>query len=355
MSASQQCCPHLDPILQSRPIISNILFNLAIPDCASVSSVQAAVRCAKAASCPAGADALTGPGVTWEAPERGGSRMSVVLPGGPEPDQLPAGESPLTSEAESAPAQRTSFSISLDINTNIVSIQGSVISPNQTGRTARSASVLSINQESANCHATQATITEQESDVEKNGTMEGKDAAPEQSAYIGEPLVEDICSPEEETEAGEEADIAELPEEVPNTKQDHVLNKALAPPLDNQEPATGIVAQNKMDGADTAQPADTPASDVDDDGDDFGERGAMDSKEAPGNKEIGAAEGTLTISTTDEHMATTSYAQVEENATKGAQALVEGHAQKHESNDALDKAIEDAIADVQQAVAEHES
>ena len=78
---------------------------------------------------------LNGPVVTWEGPERGGSRVSVVVPGGPAPDQTPAGGDQICA-AESAPVQRTSFSISLDINTNIVSIQGSMTSPNLADRSA---------------------------------------------------------------------------------------------------------------------------------------------------------------------------------------------------------------------------
>jgi hypothetical protein len=87
--------------------------------------------------CPSGAasGALTGPVVTWEGPERGGSRVSVVVPGVPVPDQAPTGGGQ-SGAAESAPVQRTSFSISLDINTNIVSIQGSVTSPNLADRSA---------------------------------------------------------------------------------------------------------------------------------------------------------------------------------------------------------------------------
>lgn len=61
--------------------------------------------------------------------------MSVVVPGGPAPDQTPA-EGDHFCAAESAAVQRTSFSISLDINTNVVSIQESVTSPNLADRSA---------------------------------------------------------------------------------------------------------------------------------------------------------------------------------------------------------------------------
>ncbi len=85
------------------------------------------------AAFPAAGGALTGPVVTWEGPERGVPRVSVVVPGGPAPDQA-ADRGDQLAAAESASAQRTSFSISLDINTNVVSIQGSVTSPNLADR-----------------------------------------------------------------------------------------------------------------------------------------------------------------------------------------------------------------------------
>ncbi|BDA42188.1 probable coiled-coil domain-containing protein 13 at N-terminal half [Coccomyxa sp. Obi] len=301
----------------------------------------------------ADAGALTGPAVTWEAPERGGSRVSVVVPGGPVPEQAPAGEHLPTSAAESAPVQRTSFSISLDINTNTVSIQGSVTSPNQADRTAKCATTaLSMKPDSVLGSPAQPIIAEQEGALGDGDTQEGEDVGPEQSADIEEGwenLAEEDQCPEEVVESWEEADTAEAAAEYEDPKQYEVSGEATAP-LEDEEPATECVAENKMDSANTAQPADQPAPDSDTD---FEERDAEHSTQVSVIKSSRPAEGNFTISASGKRIAARSNAlDVVGTASEGAEALVEGHEKRRKGIDAVHKAVEDALAEAQHAVTE---
>ncbi|CAL8468121.1 g7660 [Coccomyxa elongata] len=120
--------------------------------------------------------------------------------------------------------------------------------------------------------------------------------------------------------------------------------------LGDQEPAIGCVAENKMDSTDTAQPADMAAPDVENH---FEDKHALHSTQAGGNKSSSAGEGILTISANGMHMvARSNELDYVGTASQGAEALVQGHGQEREGTDAIDKAVEDAIAQVQQAVAE---
>ena len=273
--------------------------------------------------------------------------MSVVVPGGPVPEQAPAGEPLLTSAAESAPVQQTSFSISLDINTNTVSIQGSVTSPNQADRTAKCATALSLNPDCAASSATQPTIVEQQDALEEGDTQEEdppEDCGPNQIANIEEgwePQVEE--DPEEVVESGEEAHTAE------ESKQKCVSDEAFESLGENQGTATDCVAKNAMKTAHTIQPApDLETS--------FEEKDAAHTTQAAWSKSTDITEGSFTMSASDKQLAIRSNAlDSVQTASEGADALKEGRGQDCEGNDAIYKAICDAIAEMQEAVAEHDS
>lgn len=269
----------------------------------------------------------------------------MVVPVGPAPEQASSGEPPPTSAAESAPVQRTSFSISLDINTNIVNIQGLVTSPH---RTAKPATVPGINPDSVSCSPTELAIAGQESAWGDGDTLKGAFMGPEQTADTeggSEPLAEVECGPEEVFVSGEEADTAQTAEEYEDSKQCYVFDETMTP-LGDQEPAT----ETKMDSTKTAQPADMAAPYNENH---FEDKHALHATQAGGNKSRSADEGIFGISASGKNMVAGSSAlEYVGTASEGAEAVVQGHGQECEGNDAIDKAIEDAIAEVQQAVAE---
>lgn len=274
--------------------------------------------------------------------------MSVVMPGGPVSEQAPDGGRLPTSAAASAPVQRTSFSISLDINTSTVSIQGSVTSPNQADRTTKCTPASSISPESAACSPPQLMTAEQQGALEEGDTHDGEDMGPMRTADLEEgwePLVEDDCSPEEVVGSGGEAKTAE---ECKDAKQKYVSDEAFET-LGDQGAATDCVAENEMDSTYTTQPA--PEVETN-----FEERDAVHITQAAGNKSSSFTEGNFTMSASDKQMAVSSNElDSVETASEGTEALIEGHGQQSEGNDAIDKAIDDAIAEVQQVVADDDS